>query len=80
MTDQNSASRKPTNFRKTRRNQERNLVLLTILVLVVGGSSLIGLIWGLRAFVLSGICLVGGGVLIALLWLLLSLIQKLVED
>ena len=35
----------PTNYRKTRRNEERRLVILVILALVVVGTGLIGLIW-----------------------------------
>ena len=70
----------PTNYRKTRRNQERTLLFLVIFVLVVIGTGLIGLIWGLQSAVLGGICLVAGATLIGGLWLLLSFLQKLVDE
>jgi hypothetical protein len=70
----------PTNYRKTRRTEERRLVIVLILVLVVVGAGLIGLIWGAGAALLGGLCLLGGAALIAGLWLLLGLIQKLVDD
>jgi hypothetical protein len=53
---------------------------LVIFVLLVIGTGLIGLIWGVRSAVLGGLCLLSGAVLIGGLWLLLSLIQKWVED
>ena len=70
----------PTNYRKTRRTRERNLLLLSIVVLVGGGTGLIGLIWGAREAFLGGICLLGGAGLIIGLWLLLSLVQKWVDE
>jgi hypothetical protein len=73
-------SRTPTSYRQTRRRTERNLLFLVIFVLVVVGTGLIGLIWGLNAMVLSSICLVSGAALIVGLWLLLSLIQKWVDE
>ena len=70
----------PTNYRKTRQNEERRLVILVIVALVVVGDGLIGLIWGGGAALVGGVCLLGGAALIGGLWLLLSLIQKLVDD
>jgi hypothetical protein len=70
----------PTNYRKTRRNEERRLVILVILALVVIGTSLIGLIWGASAALFGGLCLLGGAALIGGLWLLLGLIQKFVGE
>lgn len=69
-----------TNYRQTRRSQDRTLVILVILVLVVGGTGLIGLIWGARTAVLGSLCLMSGGVLIGGLWLLLGLIERVVGD
>ncbi len=70
----------PTDYRKTRRNQERWLLGLVMLVLVGVGAGLISLIWGGRAGLLGGLCLAGGAIFIALLWGLLSLIQKWVGE
>ena len=75
-----SQDRPPTNYRATRHRQERTLLFLVIFVLLVIGTGLIGLIWGVRSAVLGGLCLLSGAVLIGGLWLLLSLIQKWVED
>jgi hypothetical protein len=69
----------PTNYRQTRRDDERRLVILVIVALVVVGTGLIGLIWGANAALLGSLCLLGGAALIGGLWLLLGLIQKLVE-
>ena len=71
---------KPTNFRQNRRKAERTQLLLVLLVLVGIGTGLIGLIWGARSAILGGLCLGGGGVVIVGIWLLLTLIQKAVED
>lgn len=70
----------PTNYRKSRRDQERTTLILAILVLVVVGTGLIGLIWGVDAALVGGGCLLGGSALIAGLWFLLGLIQKLVGE
>ncbi|NJN93616.1 MAG: hypothetical protein HC875_05735 [Anaerolineales bacterium] len=70
----------PTNYRKTRRDEERRLVILVIAVLMIVGTGLIGLIWGAGAALLGGLCLLGGSALIGGLWLLLTLAQKFIED
>lgn len=69
----------PTDYRKTRRDEERKLVILVMAALVVVGTGLIGLIWGANAALLGGLCLLSGAVLIGGLWLLLGLLQKLVD-
>jgi hypothetical protein len=75
-----NAAQQPTNYRQTRRNQDRMQVVLVILMLVVGGSSLIGLIWGVQAAMFGGVCLVAGAILIGGLWLGLSLVEKLMDE
>ena len=77
---QDQDARPPTNYRRTRRKQDRNLLYLVIFVLVVVGTGLIGLIWGVNSALLGGLCLVGGAALIGGLWLLLSWLQKIVEE
>jgi uncharacterized membrane protein len=69
----------PTDYRKTRRKQDRTLLVLVLVVLVVGGTGLIGLIWGVGQAVQGGLCLLAGGALIGGLWLLLSLVEKMVD-
>ena len=70
----------PTNYRKTRRYEERRLLILVMVILVAVGGGLIGLIWGAGAALVGGLCLLGGAALIGGLWLLLSVIQKFVDD
>ena len=70
----------PTDYRGTRRRQEKSLLYLVIFVLVVVGTGLIGLIWGMNAAFLGAVCLVSGAILIGGLWLLLSVLQKFVDD
>ena len=55
-------------------------MILVIVVLVVIGTALIGLIWGVRSALLGAMCLAAGAVLISTLWLLLTMIQKWIED
>ena len=73
-------SRPPTNYRQQRRDQDRQLLLLVIGVLVLIGTALIGLIWGMQAALTGGLCLLGGAIFISGLWLLLSWIQKKLEE
>jgi hypothetical protein len=70
----------PTNYRKSRRDQEKTTLILVILALVVVGTGLIGLIWGVEAALLGSGCLLGGAALITGLWFLLGLIQKFVGE
>lgn len=63
-----------------RQDQERALVILVILVLVVVGTGLIGLIWGIRVALGGAACLISGAALIGGLWLLLSMIQKWIGE
>ena len=70
----------PTDYRRKRQQQEKSLLYLVIFVLVVIGTGLIGLIWGMRAAFLGAVCLVSGALLIGGLWLLLSVLQRFVSD
>lgn len=77
---QKPVQNQPTNYRQSRRRQERSLLYLTVFMLVVIGDALIWLIWGGQAAFLGGLCLFGGAALIVGLWLLLTLLQKFVDD
>jgi len=70
----------PTNYRQTRRRQERILLLLVVVVLVVGGTGLIGLLWGTWNAVQGFFCLLGGALIIGGLWGLLTLVQRWIEE
>jgi hypothetical protein len=80
LTQDKDTERPPTDYRQTRRNQERTQVVLVLGVLVVVGTALIGLIWGAQAALVGGACLVAGAVLIGGLWLGLSLVEKLMDE
>ncbi len=71
---------RPTNYRENRRRQERTLLFLVMGVLVVVGTGLVALIWGVTTAIFSSICLVSGAILIGGLWLLLSFLQKFVGE
>ena len=70
----------PTNYRQTRRRQEKTLLILVVVVLVGVGTGLIGLIWGPFQALLGGLCLLAGAALITGLWFLLRLLEKWVQD
>lgn len=71
---------RPTNYRETRRRNDRILLWLVVGTLLVVGTGLIGAIWGFPAAITGGLCLGGGAGLILLLWGLLSLMEKWVGD
>ena len=71
---------KPTDYRKTRKKQERALLILVIVALVFFGDGLIGVIWGWPAAITGGLCLGGGAALIIGLWFLLGLLEKWVGE
>lgn len=67
---------KPTNYRETRRKQDRALFILVIVMLVVFGDALIGLIWGWPAAITGGLCLGSGALLIGGLWIFFTLLER----
>jgi len=79
MPDHNK-SRPPTDYRKIRREQERMQIFLVFFVLLVVGTGLIGLIWGVEQAIVGGVCLLGGALLIGGLWLGLSLLQRFFDE
>ncbi|OQY48809.1 MAG: hypothetical protein B6242_01305 [Anaerolineaceae bacterium 4572_78] len=71
---------KPTNTRDIRRQNDKQLAIMVMVVLFVLGTGLIGLIWGWASAIGGALCLMSGVILIGGLWLLLSFIERLVED
>lgn len=69
----------PTDYRRTRRRADRQLLWLVIGVLLLGGGGLIYVIYGRWAVVTGFFCLIPGAGLILMLWALLSLIERWVE-
>ncbi len=74
------SNEKPTNYRETRRRNDRILLWLVVGALLVFGTVLIGAIWGLPAAITGFLCLGGGAALILLLWGLMTLLEKAVID
>jgi polyferredoxin len=72
-------SRPPTDLRKQRAQLYRRLTVLVVVVLVIGGGSLIALVYGAPAGALGVLCLLGGAGVIALIWLVFTLIGKWVN-
>ena len=70
----------PTNTRKIRRRSDQIELWLVLFMLIVVGGGLIGLIWGIQAALIGGVCLVGGGGFIALMWAMLTGLEKFVSD
>lgn len=66
----------PSNTRRSRRESERNYLILVLFTLVVVGGILIALIYGPEALLTALPCLLGGAALILLPWLLLAAMQN----
>ncbi|MGC9399332.1 MAG: hypothetical protein ACP5HM_09355 [Anaerolineae bacterium] len=64
--------KKPTNLREYRKRNERTLLVVVALFLVVGGFLAIGFIYGWRAALTGLICLLPGALALILLWLFLT--------
>lgn len=67
-------SRPPTDLRRLRQRQERNLFLAVIVFLLVVGGGLIAWIYGVGALATALVCLSAGVALLVLLWILVSLL------
>ncbi|MBN1991072.1 MAG: hypothetical protein JW953_00085 [Anaerolineae bacterium] len=70
----------PTNYRKTRRKQDRFLLILVLIVLVGIGAGLIYLIWGFQDALAGLACLLPGAAIILGLWFLLNLIERWMKE
>jgi polyferredoxin len=69
----------PTDARRARRRQERQLLALAIAVLVVVGGALIALIYGPGALITALPCLLAGAGAILILYLLFLLTERWVN-
>ena len=70
----------PTDQRRYRRQTENRLLAGVVMLLVVGGSSLIWIIFGKEAGLSSLLCLIPGAIVVVVLWLLLSGIERLTRS
>lgn len=69
----------PTDLRARRRREQRRLLWIVAIFLVVVGSISIALTYGSSAVVLGGACLLAGAGLLGLLWLIMLLIERLAQ-
>lgn len=67
-------SRPPTDLRRLRQRQERNLFLAVIVFLLVVGGGLIAWIYDVGALATALVCLSAGVALLVLLWIIVSLL------
>jgi len=76
MEQQPGRSRPPTDYRRMRRKNDRDLALAVVIFLVGVGGSLIALVYGGGAAALGLVCLLGGAGIFGLLWLILTLMGR----
>ena len=70
---------KPTDLRGQRRREQRRLLWIVAIFLVVVGSIAIGVAYGPSAVPLGLTCLAVGAGVLGLLWLILTLLEKLAD-
>jgi len=70
----------PTDQRRYRRQTENRLLAGVVMLLVVGGSGLIWIIFGKEAGLSSLLCLIPGAIVVVVLWLLLNGIERLTRS
>ena len=63
-------------LRALRRKDERQLIVIIAIFLVVVGGIVIGLVYGWQQAAMGGICLLSGAAVLGLLWLILSLVER----
>ncbi|MBI3942315.1 MAG: hypothetical protein HY326_04820 [Chloroflexi bacterium] len=70
----------PTDTRAIRRGMDRAIAFWVVFFLVVVGSVLIALIWGVQTALQGMACLAGGAALLGLIWGILTLMERLVKS
>ena len=66
----------PTDLRLFRRREDRRLILVVMLFLVIVGGVAIGLTHGWSVAIGGVGCLRGGAAVLGLLWLILALVER----
>ena len=67
----------PDDLRERRRREQRLLLFVVVGFLVVVGTLVISLVYGVPAAGLGLVCLLGGAAVLLLLWLILQLMERL---
>lgn len=73
-------SRPISDLRQHQRREDRRLVLVIVLFLVIVGGAAIGLVYGWALVGSALLCLAGGALVFGLLWLLLSIVERLAKN
>jgi hypothetical protein len=76
----NPSTNKPSNPRAARQQTERRYLALVVGMLIVGGSVVIGLVYGWVAVFTAVPCLLGGALLLLLVYFLLNRLEKWVAE
>ncbi len=58
------------------RREDRRLVLVIVIFVILVGGAAIGLVYGWQTAAYGAVCLLGGAGLFGLLWLILSLVER----
>jgi hypothetical protein len=69
----------PDDLRERRRREQRLLLFAVVGFLVVVGTLVISLVYGVPAAGLGLVCLLGGAAVLVLLWLILQFMERLSE-
>jgi hypothetical protein len=77
--DTKTTDRPPTNYRRRRAQDQRNLFLIVVAFLLIAGTGLIYIIYGTAAAAIGLACLLVGVGVLGLLWFILTLIEGWVE-
>ena len=68
---------RPDDPRERRRREQRRLLFAVVGFLVVIGTLVISLVYGVSAAGLGLVCLLAGAAVLLLLWLILQLVERL---
>jgi len=63
-------------LRAFRRREDRRLILVIMLFLVIVGGVAIGIVYGWSNAAAGALCLVGGAAVLGLIWLILLLVER----
>lgn len=80
MTDEPKEGNKPTNVREQKRATERRYVWLVVGMMVLGGSGVIGMVYGWMAVLTAVPCLLGGALLLLGVYFLLTRLEKWLDQ
>ena len=75
-----SDPKKTFDRRRHRAQSERNFIIAVILMLLIGGSVVIGVVYGWSSVLTGWLCLLPGVGALLLMWLVLHIIEWIVKE